>query len=54
MQLFQGKIGEATVTLATNGDCKKYSVANVGTTPAALTAYLAITALNPDLVINAG
>lgn len=54
MELFQGKLGELTITVATNGKCGRFGVQNVGTTPAALTAYLAITSLAPDLVINAG
>ena len=29
------------ITVATNGNCSRYNVANVGTVPAALTCYLA-------------
>lgn len=51
---YQGEINGVTFTVITNGKCSRFGVANVGTTPAALTAYLAITSLNPDIVINAG
>ena len=37
-----------------NGKCGRFGVDNVGTTPAALSTYLAIMQMNPDLVINAG
>ena len=37
-----------------NGKCDRFDVDNVGTTPAALASYLAITSLQPDLIINAG
>jgi len=37
-----------------NGKCSRFGVDNVGTTPAALSTYLAITQMSPDLVINAG
>jgi 5'-methylthioadenosine nucleosidase len=54
-------LGEHTVqlTVVTNGKCGKFGVDNVGTTPAALTAYLALQSLRestgePDLIINAG
>jgi hypothetical protein len=36
------------------GKCKATGVDNVGTVPAALTTYLAIQALKPDLVISTG
>lgn len=36
------------------GKCKATGVDNVGTVPAALTAYLAIQAFKPDIVISAG
>ena len=54
MELFQGELGGMKITVATNGKCARFGVQNVGTTPAALTAYLAVTSLAPDLVINAG
>ena len=43
-----------TVSVVTNGKCSKFGVDNVGTVPAALSTYLAINQLNPDLIINAG
>ena len=54
MDCYQGEINGVKITVITNGKCSRFGVANVGTTPAALTAYLAITSLNPDIVINAG
>lgn len=36
------------------GKCKIHGVDQVGTVPAALTAYLAMQAFNPDLVLTAG
>jgi 5'-methylthioadenosine nucleosidase len=41
------------ITLAVNGKCKS-GVDNVGTTPAAITAFACISALRPSLVLNAG
>ena len=38
----------------TVGRCRIHGVDNVGTVPAALTAYLAIQAFKPDLVISLG
>lgn len=37
-----------------NGKCDTHLCDNVGTVPASLSAYLAIQAFNPDLVISAG
>ena len=42
------------VSVVTNGKCARYNVDNVGTVPAALTSFLAINQLKPDLIINAG
>jgi len=51
--VYTGSYKGCTVTVVTNG--KDVSgVDNVGTTPAALSSFLAITELSPDLVINAG
>jgi len=36
------------------GKCRVHGVDNIGTVPAAVTAYLAVQALKPDLVISAG
>jgi 5'-methylthioadenosine nucleosidase len=47
-------MGELQVHVAWNGKCAVNGVDNVGTVPASLTAYLAIQALDPDLVISAG
>ena len=43
-----------TVSVVTNGKCSKHGVDNVGTVPAALSTFLAIHQLSPDLIINAG
>lgn len=43
-----------TVSVVTNGKCPRNHVDNVGTTPAALSTFLAINQLKPDIVINAG
>jgi hypothetical protein len=45
---------ELKLSVVVNGKCSRFGVDNVGTTPAALSTYLAITQMNPDLVINAG
>ena len=54
MDCYQGELNGVKITVVTNGSCARFGVANVGTTPASLTAYLAITSLKPDIVINAG
>jgi len=51
---FSGEVDGVQVYLACNGKCLVHGVDNVGTVPAALTAYLAIQALKPDLVISLG
>lgn len=51
---YQGSHNGCLVTLVTNGKCQRYSVDNIGTTPAALAAFAAINELKPQLVINAG
>lgn len=42
------------VTVVCPGKCRVHGVDNIGTVPAAVTAYLAVQALKPDLVISAG
>jgi 5'-methylthioadenosine nucleosidase len=42
------------VTVVCPGKCRKHGVDNIGTVPAAVTAYLAVQALTPDLIISAG
>lgn len=55
LQLFQGVYKEnMKITVAVNGKCNRFNVDNVGTTPAALSTYLAINHVKPDLIINAG
>ena len=42
------------VTVVCPGKCRVHGVDNIGTVPAAVTAYLAVQALKPDLLISAG
>ncbi len=42
------------ISVATNGKCPTHGVDNVCTVPAALSTFLAVHQLHPDLVINAG
>lgn len=51
---FSGKYAGCSLYLITNGKCRRYGVDEVGTVPAALSAYVAIKNINPDLIINAG
>ena len=51
---YQGEINEVKIIVVTNGKSTKYGVDNVGTIPAALAAHIAISNIQPDLVINAG
>ncbi|KAL6769098.1 hypothetical protein ACKKBG_A17475 [Auxenochlorella protothecoides x Auxenochlorella symbiontica] len=51
---FSGSHAGAHVHVVVNGKCGKHGVDNVGTVPAALTAYLALQAFDPDLVISTG
>jgi 5'-methylthioadenosine nucleosidase len=52
--VYQGQLNDIKVTVVTNGKSSKFGVDNVGTIPATLAAYIAITTIQPDLVINAG
>lgn len=51
---YTGVYKNTNITVATNGKCNKFGVDNVGTVPAALTAYVAISQFKPDIVLNAG
>jgi 5'-methylthioadenosine nucleosidase len=42
------------VSLVLNGKCSQHGVDNVGTVPAALSTFVAINQLKPDLIVNAG
>ena len=53
-KLFSGTYNGASITVAINGKSPEFNVDNVGTVPAALTTFLAIQQLQPDIVINAG
>jgi 5'-methylthioadenosine nucleosidase len=51
---YSGTYNNTAITVATNGKCSRFGVDNVGTVPASLTAYIAITSFKPDIIINAG
>eukprot|EP00607_Mallomonas_marina_P010044 CAMPEP_0182419650 /NCGR_PEP_ID=MMETSP1167-20130531/4058_1 /TAXON_ID=2988 /ORGANISM="Mallomonas Sp, Strain CCMP3275" /LENGTH=231 /DNA_ID=CAMNT_0024594681 /DNA_START=197 /DNA_END=892 /DNA_ORIENTATION=- len=53
-ELYSGSYKGCAVTVVTNGKDKRFGVDNVGTTPAALSAFLTIKKLRPDILINAG
>ena len=52
--IYSGVYNDCTVSVVTNGKCGTHGVDNVGTVPAALSTFLAVHQLNPDLIINAG
>jgi len=52
--LHSGIYKNCQISVVTNGKCPTFHVDNVGTTPAALSTFLAINQMRPDLVINAG
>jgi len=54
MQLYQGTYKDMTLSVVVNGKCSRFGVDCVGTTPAALSTYLAVSHIGPDLVVNAG
>lgn len=51
---YKGKVGDLEVVCVTNGKDIRHSVDNVGTTPAAISTYIAISTYKPCLIINAG
>ncbi len=51
---YSGKIKDKEIYLIVNGTDQTYHVDNVGTTPAALTAYEVIRVIKPDTIISAG
>ena len=53
-ELYQGIYSGCNVAVVTNGKCSVNGVDNVGTTPAALAAFVAINHFKPTLIINAG
>eukprot|EP01041_Mallomonas_annulata_P000161 gene161-272_t len=53
-ELYSGEYKGCTINVVTNGKDRRFGVDNVGTTPAALSTYLAIQKTNPDIIINAG
>lgn len=53
-QVYSGAAYGLELHIICNGKCKVHGVDQVGTVPAALTAYLAMEAFKPDLVLTAG
>ena len=53
-QMYSGSYKGMKISICTNGKCTKNSVDNVGTTPAAISTFVALTELSPTIVINAG
>lgn len=53
-ELYCGDFKDCIVNVVTNGKDRRLGVDNVGTTPAALSVYLSVQKLRPDLIINAG
>lgn len=51
---YSGEFKDCMVHVVTNGKDRRLGVDNVGTTPAALSVYLSVQKLRPDLIINAG
>eukprot|EP00193_Tetraselmis_chui_P013498 CAMPEP_0177789684 /NCGR_PEP_ID=MMETSP0491_2-20121128/22908_1 /TAXON_ID=63592 /ORGANISM="Tetraselmis chuii, Strain PLY429" /LENGTH=250 /DNA_ID=CAMNT_0019311619 /DNA_START=1 /DNA_END=753 /DNA_ORIENTATION=- len=51
---FSGTSGGLNIHIVCNGLCKEYGIDNVGTVPAAISAYLGIQEFKPDIVISAG
>ncbi len=51
---YYGQVSGLQVYVVWNGRCATNNVDNVGTVPAALSSYLAIQMLKPDVVISAG
>lgn len=51
---FSGRYEDLDVHVVCNGKCARHGVDNVGTVPAALTAYLALQEFKPDLLISVG
>jgi len=51
---YKGDVGDLTVVCVTNGKDIRHSVDNVGTTPAAISTFIAINMYKPCLIINAG
>ncbi len=54
MVVYEGCVDDLFIALVVNGVDERFGVANVGTQPAVLSAYVAIQQYNPDLIINAG
>ncbi|MCG8475754.1 MAG: hypothetical protein MI784_09810 [Cytophagales bacterium] len=54
MRFFEGTLGQLQINLIVNGKDPRHGVDCIGTQPATLSAYLAFTHFNPDLVISAG
>jgi hypothetical protein len=53
-KVHQGLYKTTLLSVVTNGKCPRFGVDNVGTTPAAISATIAINELKPSIVISAG
>ncbi|CAN0073144.1 unnamed protein product [Pylaiella littoralis] len=51
---FGGSYKGAAINVVTNGKCSRFGVDQIGTVAAGLSTWLAVEAMKPDLVINAG
>lgn len=54
MRRFSGQAHGVDIQLVTNGQDTTHHVENVGTVPAALSAYVSLANFKPDLLLNAG
>lgn len=54
LQLYSGTYHDREIHVVLNGVDERFNVDNIGTQPAALSAFLALKQLQPDLLINAG
>lgn len=54
MVAYEGRINKIDIHVVWAGKDKRFNANNVGTTASAISAYVAIQAFNPDLVISAG
>ncbi len=51
---YEAALGDLVIRIVISGEDDRYSVANIGTVPAALMAYCSLQALQPDLIFSAG
>lgn len=51
---YKGIVGNLTIVAVIHGKDIRHAVDNVGTVPAAVSTYIAVSTYKPDLIINAG